>query len=311
MLIFRGISPKTQSPARRAISIGNFDGVHRGHQALIRQVKAAAEQHHLRSAIVTFEPHPKAFFNPLNAPGRIQCLRDKATALADMGIDELWILPFRQSLAQLSAEDFMQQFLHQTLQTAVIVVGDDFCFGAKRRGNFDLLNAASAQYQWQVQRLHTVLVNNDRASSSTLRQALQAGDIAKAADLMGRAYTLSGHVIHGKKLGRELGFPTLNIPVPKSLVLSGIFVVSVHGLAATPLPAVASLGRRPTVDHAGQLLLEVHCLDWSGDGYGQVVSVEFHQKLRDEAHYNDLVTMTRQIQQDAQDARDYFAHHVH
>jgi riboflavin kinase / FMN adenylyltransferase len=311
MLIFRGISPKTQSPSRRAVSIGNFDGVHRGHQALIDRVKAAAQAHQLRSAIVTFEPHPKAFFNPQNAPGRIQCLRDKAAALAGLGIDELWILPFRQSLAQMSAEDFMQRFLKDTLQCAVIVTGDDFCFGAKRRGNFELLEAAGAQHQWRAERVHTVLVNNDRASSSTLIQALQGGDIAKASDLMGRAYTLSGHVIHGKKLGRDLGFPTLNIPVPKSLVLSGIFVVSVHGLAATPLPAVASLGRRPTVEHAGQLLLEVHCLDWSGNGYGRVVSVEFHQKLRDEAHYTDLAVMTQQIQQDAQDARDYFAHYVH
>jgi riboflavin kinase / FMN adenylyltransferase len=311
MQIFRGIDPRRAPLHERAVTIGNFDGVHRGHQALIKETKRRALEQGLASTVVTFEPHPKAFFNRENAPGKIHGLRDKAAALAEMGVDEFWILPFRQSLAAMSAEDFMQRFLNRTLKTKTIVIGDDFCFGARRRGNLDMLQSASPVFGWQVQRIHTVLIDQDRASSSSLRQALQRGDLQAAGHMMGRPYRLSGHVIHGRKLGRDLGFPTLNIPVPKGLVLAGIFVVSVHGLGITAQPAVASLGHRPTVETAGRLLLEVHCLNWSGDAYGRVVTVEFHQKLRDEIHYDTVAEMTAQIQADADNAHHYFKDHVH
>lgn len=311
MQIFRGIVPHRALQHDRAVTIGNFDGVHRGHQALIKETKRQAQALGLCCTVVTFEPHPKAFFNRENAPAKIHGLRDKAAALAAMGVDEFWVLPFRQSLAAMSAEEFMQVFLHQALNTKMIVIGDDFCFGARRRGNLDMLNAASTTFGWQVHRIHTVLIDQDRASSSSLRQALQRGDLDTATHLMGRPYALSGHVIHGRKLGRDLGFPTLNIPVPKGLVLSGIFVVSVHGLTERPLAAVASLGHRPTVETAGRLLLEVHCLDWSGDAYSRLVTVEFHQKLRDEIHYDSITEMTTQIQADAHNAHLYFKHHVH
>jgi len=311
MLIFYGLSPRHAAKHRRAVTIGNFDGVHRGHQALIQKTKAAAQAQGLACSVVTFEPHPKAFFNRGNAPGKIQGLRDKANALAAMGVDEFWVLPFRRSLAQMPAEDFMQQFLNDTLQAAVIVIGDDFCFGAQRRGNADLLALAGPAFGWSIERIHTVLINEDRASSSLLRQALQRGDLAVAQTMMGRPYALSGHVIHGKKLGREIGFPTLNILVPSSLVLSGIFVVSVHGLDTHPIHAVASLGRRPTVEQQGRLLLEVHCFNWSGNAYGKCIEVQFHHKLRNEIHYDHVDDMTLQIQKDAQDARNYFTQNVH
>jgi riboflavin kinase/FMN adenylyltransferase len=311
MLIFRGISSNRAAPRRRAVTIGNFDGVHRGHQALINQARAEATAGSLICTVLTFEPHPKAFFQPAKAPAKIQGLRDKAKALADLGVDEFWILPFRRSLAEMTAEDFMEKVLHQTLAAKSLVIGDDFCFGAKRRGNHDLLAQAASAYDWTIARMPSVSVQGERASSSALRAALGRGDLQAVARLMGRPYSLSGYVIHGQKLGRSLGFPTLNIPVPASLCLSGILIASVHGLSDGPLAAVASIGHRPTVASAGHLLLEVHCLDWSGDAYGKIVTVEIHQKIRDEVKYDGLAEMTDQIRKDAQTARDYFNQHVH
>lgn len=311
MQIFRGLSPVHARPGPRAVTIGNFDGVHQGHRALIRKTIELAESTGARSVAVTFEPHPKAFFSQQNAPARIQGLRDKAAALAALGLDEFWVLPFRRQLAQMEAEPFIEDFLHHTLHAHDIVVGDDFCFGARRRGNFDMLSEFGRRLGWQLHRIQTVMSGPHRASSSLLRQALQRGDLAAARLIMGRPYTLAGRVGHGQKLGRTIGFPTLNIRVPSDLALLGIFVVSVHGLTERAEPGVASLGKRPTVEDDGRLLLEVHCLDWSGDAYGRPVCVEFHEKLRDEAHYPDMNAMTQQIHHDAQAARDFFTHHAH
>lgn len=315
MLIFRGLSSSSKTASRasraRAITIGNFDGVHLGHQALLREIVAQAKSHGLASTVVTFDPHPKSFFSPDNAPGRIQTLRDKAGALQALGIEELCIVRFRSSVAKMSAEDFMNVFLHQELNAKYIVVGDDFCFGARRRGNFEMLHDAGRQFGWQVASMHTVLIEGNRASSSNLRLSLQRGEMHKAAALMGMPYQISGHVIHGKKLGRTLGFPTLNIAVPKDLVLSGIFAVRVSGLGATSLAGVASLGRRPTVEQNGKLLLEVHLLDWQADAYGKIVCVQLLEKLRDEAQYADTHTMTEQIAQDARKARQLLSEYVH
>lgn len=310
MLIFQGISPAKASRSGRAITIGNFDGVHLGHQALIRKTLALAKEQQLISAVITFEPHPKAFFTPDQAPKKIQGLRGKANALSDLGVDELWVLRFRRSLASMTADAFMEQFLHQSLCAKAIVIGDDFCFGAKRQGSFELLQSSEVRFGWKAYRLSTVSHDNERISSSLLRDALSSGDLAQAERLMGRAYCLSGHVTHGKKLGRNIGFPTLNIPVHSNLVTSGVFVVSVSGLGPEPIAGVASLGHRPTVEQQGRLLLEVHLFDWSGDAYGKIVRVTFHKKLRDEIRYDDLAAMTQQIQLDAQQARDYFSQYV-
>lgn len=298
------------SHSGRAITIGNFDGVHLGHQALIRQTLDLAQAENLTSTLVTFEPHPKAFFAPAQTPGKIQGLRGKANAIADLGIDELWVLRFRRALADMTADDFMQKFLHERLNAKAIVIGDDFCFGAKRKGNYALLKSAETHFGWKVHRMASVFLDGERASSSLLRDHLAKGDLQQAERLMGRPYALSGHVVHGKKLGRDLGFPTLNVPVHNNLVTSGVFVVSVSGLANEPIAGVASLGHRPTVEQQGRLLLEVHLFDWSGDAYGKVVSVTFHKKLRDEIRYDDLAAMTQQIQLDAQQARHYFSHYV-
>lgn len=312
MLIFQGFFPKHPAPRGRAVTIGNFDGVHCGHQALIEQTRALANEHQLVSTVVTFEPHPKAFFAPQQAPGKIQGLRGKALAVESMGIDELCVLRFRQSLASMSAASFMQDFLCNALHAKHIVIGDDFRFGAKRQGDLQMLREAGNTMGWQVHSIAPVSHDGERASSSRLRQALAGGDLALAHGLMGRPYMLSGRVCHGRKLGRELGFPTLNIPVHRALILSGIFVVSVHGIAPNAVRGVASLGHRPTVEDAGRLLLEVHLFDWSSDIYGKKVCVEFHEKLRNEARYDSIEEMTQQIQRDAQAARDYFLQqHVH
>jgi riboflavin kinase / FMN adenylyltransferase len=312
MLIFQGFFPKHSAPRGRAVTIGNFDGVHCGHQALVRQAQTLAQRDNLVSTVVTFEPHPKAFFTPGQAPGTIQGLRGKSQALASLGIDELCILRFRKSLANMSAESFMQDFLRDALHAKHIVIGDDFRFGAKRRGDFAMLSAAGPSHGWQVHPVESVSIDDERASSSRLREALATGDLGLAQRLMGRPYTLAGHVAHGRKLGRDIGFPTLNIAVHRRLIIAGIFVVSVSGLGPQPIQGVASLGRRPTVENQGRLLLEVHLFDWSGDAYGTKVCVEFHEKIRNEERYDSVAEMIAQIKLDAQAARDYFAQqHAH
>jgi riboflavin kinase/FMN adenylyltransferase len=311
MLIFQGISPSQAPRTGRAVAIGNFDGVHLGHQALIRTAVEIAKREGLDSTVVTFEPHPKAYFRPDQAPGKIQGLRGKAAALAQMGVDEMRILKFRKSLAEMTADQFMQQVLHDSLQAKAIVIGDDFHFGAKRQGDAAMLAGAQSRFGWQLHQLHTVHVDHHRASSSSLRTALAAGDMEQARVMMGRPYTLHGHVIHGKRIGRSIGFPTLNIPVHRELLASGVFVASVEGLGSAPIAAVASLGRRPTVESEGRLLLEVHLFDWQGDAYGRLVCVTLHEKIRNEIRYNTIDDMTRQIESDAQAARQYFSHHAH
>lgn len=310
MLIFRGISPRRASPRRRVITIGNFDGVHLGHQALIARATALGALHQCPVAVITFEPHPKAYFSPANAPKRIQGLRDKVQALKTQGVDELWVLPFRAALASLSAADFMERFLHKTLSAKHIVIGDDFRFGAKRQGDAQSLQAAGAAFDWSLERLEPVFMDGLRASSTALRAALSEGNFSKASTLTGRPYALCGRVIHGRKLGRTLGFPTLNLRVPDDLLISGVFAVTVRGLGERTLAGVASLGRRPVVENDGALLLEVHLFDWEADAYGQMIEVTFHQKLRDEARYDSLDAMIRQIEIDASQARETLAHYV-
>jgi len=311
MLIFQGISPQRPLRKGRAVTIGNFDGVHLGHQALIQQTCAIAAREGLIAAAVTFEPHPKAFFTREKTPGKIQGLREKAWALSGLGIQELWILRFRAALAEMSAEAFIRKFLSQSLCAKHIVVGDDFRFGAKRQGDFAMLASAGATNDWQVHQVREVSVDDERISSSTLRDALVQGDLRRAERLMGRPYTICGHVIHGRKLGRGLGFPTLNIPVHDHLVINGVFAVQVKGIGDAMIAGVASLGRRPTIESQGRLLLEVHLFDWSGDAYGRLVEIIFHEKLRDEIHYTSVDVMTQQIERDAQAARHYLNDHVH
>jgi riboflavin kinase/FMN adenylyltransferase len=311
MKVFRGL-PNAASRAPCALTIGNFDGVHRGHQTLLARVTAAAKQLGLDSAVMTFEPHPREYFasrmgDPSKAPSRIANLRDKLRSLAEAGVDRVVVEHFNAHFAALSPQQFVEQVLVEGLHVKWLMIGEDFCFGARRAGTAALLIEAGRQHGFTVEVLPNVLNDGARISSSGVRAALQQGDFAHARQMLGHPYSISGHVIHGKKIGRTLGFPTLNLAVAhKHPALSGIYIVQVHGLDAQPLQAVASIGVRPTVEDSGRVLLETHVFDFDENCYGKVIQVEFLEKLRDEEKYVDLPTLTAAIARDAENARGYF-----
>ena len=311
MKVFRGL-PNDAARAPCALTIGNFDGVHRGHQALLARVRAASDKLGLEAAVMTFEPHPREYFAQRSgdlsrAPARIANLRDKLGDLLEAGIDRVIVEHFNEHFASITPQDFIERVLVDGLHVKWLMVGDDFCFGAKRAGNVAMLEEAGRRHGFQVETLPTVRQGDQRISSSAVRAALAAGDLQATGALLGHPYAISGHVIHGQKLGRTLGFPTLNLRVVHRPALQGIFVVQVHGLSETPLPAVASLGVRPTVEDAGRMLLEVHVFDYDRPCYGKLVRVEFLEKLRDEEKYVDLETLTVAIERDASQARAWFA----
>jgi riboflavin kinase / FMN adenylyltransferase len=292
------------------LTIGNFDGVHRGHQALLARVRAAADARGLPVCVMTFEPHPREFFNPAGAPPRIALLRDKLEALRRNGVERVVVEHFNQTFASQSAETFVERILVNGLHARWVIVGDDFRYGARRAGDFALLRDAGARYGFEVEQMATIAdLQGARISSSAVRAALVAGDLEQANRLLGREYVISGHVVHGAKLGRGLGFPTLNLRIAhKRPALTGIFAVLVHGLDSSgqPRQAVASLGLRPTVDDSGRYLLEVFVLDWQDNAYGRLVRVEFLKKLRDEEKYVDLETLKAAIARDVANSRAFF-----
>ncbi|MFM1988183.1 MAG: hypothetical protein RJA99_1140 [Pseudomonadota bacterium] len=311
MHVFRRLPPPEQ---RRpcALTIGNFDGVHRGHRALLDALGRDAVRLGLPSCVLTFDPHPREFFagrRPgVEAPARIATLRDKLEALEAAGVDRVCVVHFNERFASLAPEAFVERVLVDGLRVRHLLIGDDFRYGARRAGDFASLAQAGAAHGFAVRRMETVAEGGERISSSAVRAALAAADFGRVERLLGRPYVMSGHVVHGRKLGRELGFPTLNLRIPHGRpALGGIFVVRVHGLADAPLAGVASLGTRPAVETDGAPLLETHVLDWHGDAYGRVIRVEFLRKLRDEAHYDGLDALVAQIRRDADDARAHFA----
>jgi riboflavin kinase/FMN adenylyltransferase len=329
MQLYRGYRHPGIAPAC-ALTIGNFDGVHRGHQAMLALLVGEARQRGLPACVMTFEPHPRDWFaaasgRPELAPARIGTLRDKVTALQRCGVDQVVVLRFDAALAALPPQRFVDEVLVAGLGARYVLVGDDFRFGARRAGDYAMLDQAGRRCGFDVARMNSYQVHGLRVSSSAVREALSDGDMARTAELLGRPYCISGHVVHGRKLGRTLGastpgaqdgFRTLNLrfghPFPAA---SGIFAVRTHGLADTPVDGVASLGRRPTVDDSGQVLLEVHCLAWPAalgpeGGYGRLVRVELLHKLRDEARYDDLATLTAAIRRDTDQARAILADHA-
>ena len=316
MQVFRGFHHAALAPAC-ALTIGNFDGVHRGHQAMLALLRSEAQHRGLPSTVLTFEPHPRDYFatlagKPELAPSRIATLRDKLSELERCGVDQVVILPFDQKLASLTPEAFIDQVLVQGLRARYVLVGDDFRFGAKRAGDYALLDAAGEARGFDVARMMSYEVHGLRVSSSVVREALGAGDMARVATLLGRPYAISGHVVHGQKLGRSLDCRTLNVRFGHERpATTGIFVVRTHGLAGEPLEGVASLGVRPTVEDAGRVLLEVHCFDWPAGlgaegGYGKIVRVELLHKLRDEARYDGLDALQAAIHKDIADAKAFF-----
>lgn len=319
MQVFRGIHHPGIAPAC-ALTIGNFDGVHRGHQAMLALLRSEAQHRGLPSCVMTFEPHPRDYFahlagKPELAPTRIATLRDKLSELERCGIDQVVVLRFDKALATQPAQSFIDDMLVRGLGVRYVLVGDDFRFGAKRAGDYAMLDAAGGAQGFDVARMNSYEVHGLRVSSSAVREALAAGDMAKAAELLGRPYCISGHVVHGKKLGRDLGFRTLNVRFrhlkPAAM---GIFAVRVKGLVDQPVNGVASLGVRPTVDDSGRVLLEVHCLEWPDSlglegGYGRCVQVELLHKLHDERRYDSLDALRAGIAQDEADARTWLAAH--
>ena len=316
MQVFRGFHHAALAPAC-ALTIGNFDGVHRGHQAMLALLRNEAQHRGLPATVLTFEPHPRDYFAALShkpelAPSRIATLRDKLSELERCGVDQVVILPFDQALASLSPEAFIRQVLAEGLHARYVLVGDDFRFGAKRAGDYAMLDAAGEAQGFDVARMMSYEVHGERVSSSVVREALTAGDMARVATLLGRPYTVSGHVVHGAKLGRSLDCRTLNVRFGHDKpATSGIFVVRTHGLAEQALDGVASLGVRPTVEDAGRVLLEVHCFDWPAElgvegGYGKIVRVELLHKLRDEARYDGLDALQAAIHKDIADAKAFF-----
>ena len=321
MQVFRGFQHPTVAPAC-ALTIGNFDGVHAGHQAMLALLRAEAQRRRVPSCVLTFEPHPRDYFakslqQPGLAPARVGTLRDKLEGLAQCGVDQAIVLPFNASLAALPPQNFISTVLVQGLGARYVLVGDDFRFGAKRAGDYGMLDAAGSAHGFDVARMNSYEVHGLRVSSSAVRQALHQGDMAQAAKLLGRPYAISGHIVHGRKLGRELGFRTLNMRFAHwKPAASGIFVVLVHGLAAQALPGVANLGVRPSIDptdvNGGRVLLETHCLDWPASlgaegAYGKIARVELLHKLHDELKYEGLEALTRGIHQDCDDARAWLA----
>jgi riboflavin kinase/FMN adenylyltransferase len=333
MKIFRGLHHPGLAPAC-ALTIGNFDGVHRGHQAMLSLLQGEARQRGVPSCVLTFEPHPRDHFaqvmnQPELAPARVGTLRDKLLDLAACGVDQTVVLPFSAKLAALPATDFIGQVLVNGLRARYVLVGDDFRFGARRGGDYAMLDAAGDEHGFEVARMNSYEVHQLRVSSSAVREALAKGQMDVAARLLGHPYQISGHVVHGRKLGRTLGanalrphgFRTLNLRFAHwKPAASGIFVVLVHGLSAKPLQGVANLGVRPSLDpddvNGGRVLLETHCFEWpdalhqalpAGEAYGKIIRVELLHKLHEERKYNSLDALINGIAQDCDDARAWLA----
>lgn len=308
--------PRHDADRPSAVTIGNFDGVHLGHQAILRRVGEAAQQLQLAPSVLTFQPHPRTFFaqrgqRPELIPTQISSLRDKIWDIGRLGIEQIVLQRFNQAFADMSAETFIERLLVHGLKTRWLLVGEDFRFGHKRSGDIDTLRRYGSRHGYDIETIGDVLDEHEhRISSSEVRTALAVGNLERAERLLGHTYHISGHVIHGQKLGRTLGYPTLNIKVPSLCAArSGVYIVRAHGLADTPLNGVASLGVRPTVMDAGRLMLEVHLLDCRVDAYGKLTRIEFLKYLRDEEKFPDLPAMIAAIDNDAQNARDYFALH--
>ncbi len=289
---------------------------------MLALLNSEARHRGVPSSVMTFEPHPRDYFaakarKPEMAPARIATLRDKLTELAHCGVDQCIVVPFDARLSSQVPEAFIDNVLVRGLGAKYVLVGDDFRFGAKRAGDYAMLDAAGAAKGFDVARMNSYEVHGLRVSSSAVRQALADGDMNRVAALLGRPYSISGHVVHGRKLGRELGFRTLNLRFKHwKPAASGIFAVRVVGLTGTPLPGVANLGVRPSVDpddvNGGRVLLETYCLEWPqelGDegGYGKIIRVELLHKLHDERKYDGLDALTQGIRKDCDDARAYFA----
>lgn len=302
MQVTRGLAPRLDRPV--ALTIGNFDGVHKGHQQMLSRLVRAARTRDLSASVLTFEPHPRELFTPAAAPTRLTSLRDKLKLLAAQGIDHVHVQHFSRAFAALSPDAFVERLLVEGLHARWVLVGEDFRYGAVRAGNCQTLQQAAARHGFELETMPTVTVDGERVSSSSVRAALARGDLELAERLLGRRYSISGRVVHGLKLGRELGYATANVQMKHNRPpLAGIFAVRVYGIGEGACDGVASLGLRPTVASDGRATLEVHLFDFQRDIYGEHLRVEFLAKIRDEEKYPDLQTLKAQIARDCAAAR--------
>jgi riboflavin kinase/FMN adenylyltransferase len=305
--IIRGLHNLPNDPQGCVATIGNFDGIHLGHQAVLNQLALKGDLLGLPAVVITFEPQPNEFFVPEHAPARLCRLREKVEALRSYSIQQLCVLRFNTQLASMTAEQFIKTLLVDGLNVRYLVVGDDFKFGKDRQGDFALLQQAGAEFGFQVVNMHTFAIEHQRVSSTRIRQALAEGDLQLTEQLLGRPFRLSGRVAHGDKRGRTMGFPTANIHLHRCKVpLSGVYAVQLFGIEGEPIQGVANVGVRPTVG-ADKALLEVHLFDFNREIYGEHVQIHFLHKLRDEKKFDGLPSLIEQIQLDTQQAKRYFS----
>ncbi len=311
MKLIRGIHNLKPSAQGSVVTIGNFDGIHRGHQTVIAELCTQAKRLNLPSVLITFEPHPREFFVPKNTPARLTRLREKLSLLQDTDLDNVLCLRFNRQLADMSAEQFIKALLVDKLKVKHLIVGHDFRFGKDRIGNFAMLEAAAGEFGFSLASLPKVMHHSEqgsqRISSTWVRDCLANGDLDTAELLLGRSYSMCGRVVHGDKRGRIIGFPTANIFLHRQVSpLQGVFAVTMRDIAEQPLPGVANIGVRPTF--AGSHgLLEVHLFDFQDEIYDQYVTIEFKHKIRDEKRFDSFELLQQQIKLDAQTARGFFA----
>ena len=307
MQVIRGLHNLRAEHRGCVATIGNFDGVHLGHQAVFGHLKAKADALGLPSTVITFEPQPLEYFAPERAPARLTRMREKLQAVKESGIDRVVLLEFGPKLASMPAARFVRELLIEGLGVRYLFVGDDFRFGKDRKGDIETLRAAGRDHGFGVENMNTFAVGRERVSSTRIRDALARGDLESAAHNLGRSYSICGRIAHGDARGRTIGFPTANIDLHRKVSpLRGVYAVRVHGLEAGPVPAVANIGTRPTVKGDSRYLLEVHLFDFSRMIYGEHVQVEFRRKLRDEKRFDSFDDLRRQIERDAAAAREYF-----
>jgi riboflavin kinase/FMN adenylyltransferase len=310
MRLIRGLHNLRHTDRGCVATIGNFDGVHMGHRTVFQRLQLRGRELRLPATVITFEPQPLEFFAPESAPARLTRLREKLSAIADCGIERVMVLEFGPKLARMGARDFVQRLLIDGLGVRFLLVGDDFRFGHGREGDYALLREmgqtdTSGDSGFEVENLHTITHGTERISSTRVREALGRGDLEQARHLLGRPYRMQGRVAHGSKRGRSIGFPTANIDLHRRLSpVRGVYAVMVRGLGPTPLPGVANVGTRPTVD-GKDYRLEVHLFDFDQEIYGRHLEVELRLKLRDEKRFESFDALKQQIQLDARVARDY------
>jgi len=304
MQVIRGLHNLRAEHQGCVATIGNFDGVHRGHQAVFGHLREKAQQFGLPATVITFEPQPQEFFAPDKAPARLTRMREKLRAISNTGIDRVVLLEFSNKLAAMSAEQFVQRLLVDGLGIRYLFVGDDFRFGKRRAGDIRMLRQVGEKQLFKVESMNTFVVGDERVSSTRIRELLAAGELQQAAHYLGRPYRICGRVAHGDARGRTIGFPTANVNLHRKVSpLNGVYAVSVYGLGSEGAPGVANIGTRPTVKGDRRYLLEVHLFDFEQDIYGAHVEVEFRLKLRDEKRFDSFDQLRQQIERDSRAAR--------